>query len=96
MEKITGSQNIQRIISEIEGLIQNYTSIPEDLRISNGNVAVCIIDEDGAISGKLFGSNKIRSRESFKVAWIKASQVWITGFKTGEYEKLVYSNQINE
>jgi len=86
----------ERIISEIVELIPDYSSDPEDFGISNGNVAICIINEDGLVSGRLFGNNKIRSRESFKVAWTKASQVWITGFKTGEYETLVYSNQINE
>jgi len=86
----------ERIISEIVELIPDYSSDPEDFGISNGNVAICIINENGLVSGRLFGNNKIRSRESFKVAWTKASQVWITGFKTGEYETLVYSNQINE
>ncbi len=89
-------QSVERIISEIVELIPDYTSDPEDYGISNGNVAICIINEDGLVSGRLFGNNKIRSRESYKVAWTKASQVWITGFKTGEYETLVYSNQINE
>lgn len=89
-------QSAERIISEIVELIPDYIAIPDDLSISNGNVAICIINEDGLVSGRLFGNNKIRSRESFKVAWTKASQVWITGFKTGEYETLVYNNQINE
>ena len=86
----------ERIIAEIEELIPNYTANAEDLIISNGNVAVCIINEDGVVNGKIFGHNKIRSRESYMVAYKKASQVWITGYKTGEYEKLVYANQINE
>jgi len=96
MENSLSQQSAERIISEIMDLIPEYTSIPDDLIISNGNVAICIINEGGLVSGKLFGSNKIRSRESFKIAWIKASQVWITGLKTGEFEKQVYSNQINE
>ena len=96
MENSLSQQSAERIISEIMDLIPEYTSIPDDLIISNGNVAICIINEEGLVSGKLFGSNKIRSRESFKIAWIKASQVWITGLKTGEFEKQVYSNQINE
>lgn len=89
-------QSIESIIFEIGELVPHYTSNPDDLSISNGNVAVCIIDEEGVVSGKIFGTNRIRSRESFRVAWIKASQVWITGFKTGEYETLVYSRQIDE
>jgi hypothetical protein len=35
--------------------------------------------------------NKIR--ESFRVAWTKASQVWITGMKTGEYEKKIFNSE---
>jgi uncharacterized protein GlcG (DUF336 family) len=96
MEKMHNQQSIERIVSEIGELIPQYTSNPDDLSISNGNVAVCIMDEEGVVSGKIFGSNKIRSRESFRVAWTKASQVWITGYKTGEYETLVYSGQIDE
>ena len=96
MEKTNKLQIIEHIISEIAELIPDYIAIPDDLSISNGNVAICIIDEDGVVSGKLYGSNKIRSRESFRVAWTKASQVWITGFKTGEFETLVYGKKINE
>ncbi len=90
------TQSIQRIISEIEKLIPDYIANPDDLSISNGNVAICIIDDEGQVTGKLFGSNKNRFRESYRVAWTKASQVWITGYKTGEYEKLVYAGQIDE
>jgi glc operon protein GlcG len=69
----------------------------EDKAVSNGNVAVCIIDEAGGVFGKVFAhNNKIRARESFRVAWVKASQVWLTGMKTGEYEKKVYSGELSE
>jgi uncharacterized protein GlcG (DUF336 family) len=44
----------------------------------------------------MFGPDKIRQRNVFRIAWIKASQVWITGLKTGEYEKLVYAGKIDE
>lgn len=96
MKKDHISVSIDRIISEIIELIPEYIANKDDFSISNGNVAICIIDESGTVSGKLFGSNKIRFRESYRIAWIKASQVWITGFKTGEYEKLVFANKINE
>lgn len=88
--------DLELIIAEIAVLIPEYTAIPDDKSISDGNVALCIIGEDGSVSGKLFGSNKIRSRESFRVAWTKASQVHLTGYKTGEYETLVYSGQLDE
>ncbi|HEV7620628.1 MAG TPA: hypothetical protein VGO09_02780, partial [Flavisolibacter sp.] len=31
-----------------------------------------------------------------KIAWIKASQVWITGVKTGAYERMVFNKEIEE
>ncbi|MFY9154269.1 MAG: hypothetical protein WAO52_19770, partial [Prolixibacteraceae bacterium] len=50
---------------------------------------------NGRIYGKVFGSDKLRCRESFRIASTKASQVWITGMKTNDYEKLVFSDQID-
>ena len=69
---------------------------PLDQKIANGNVAVCIIDEQGNIYGKLFGENRVRSKQSYQVAWTKASQVYLTGVKTGEYERMVFTKEIEE
>ena len=44
----------------------------------------------------MFGTNKPRLRQSYKVAWTKASQVWLTGVKTGEYERMVFNNEVEE
>jgi uncharacterized protein GlcG (DUF336 family) len=88
--------SIRKIIIEVEGLIPEYMNNPQDKSISNGTAALCIIDKDGNVYGKIFGEDKIRSRQSFRVAWTKASQVWITGMKTGEFEKKVFNNEINE
>ncbi|WP_033412145.1 GlcG/HbpS family heme-binding protein [Segetibacter koreensis] len=90
------SQTIEKIIKEAESLIPHYMQNEEDKRIANGNVSICIIDPDGKIYGRMYGTNKIRSRESFRVAWTKASQVHITGMKTGEYEKLAFNNELDE
>jgi len=90
------TNKIEEIISAIENLIPEYMKNTADSGISNGNVALCIIDEEGKVFGKLFGKDKIRSRYSYKIAWTKASQVWITGTKTGEFEKLVFTKQIDE
>lgn len=89
-------EKIYKLIAAVEMLIPEYMANPVDRNISGGNWAICIIDEDNNVFGKLFGTDKINSRRSYKIAWIKASQVWITGYKTGEYEKLVYSGQIDE
>jgi glc operon protein GlcG len=93
----TSQDRIIRLIKKLEELIPLYMKNNEEKSISNGNVAVCIIDEAGGVYGKVFVNNdKIRARESFRVAWIKASQVWLTGMKTGEYEKKVYSGELSE
>jgi uncharacterized protein GlcG (DUF336 family) len=89
-------EQIALALSAIEELIPQYLQIDEDKRISNGNVAICIIDEDGAVYGRMYGEDKPRRRQSYKVAWTKASQVWLTGVKTGEYEKLVFNNIVDE
>ncbi|NBB21283.1 hypothetical protein GVN20_18100 [Runella sp. CRIBMP] len=87
---------IPKIFDAIEKLIPLYMEIPEEKCISNGNLAVCIIDEDGQVHGKMFGTNKARLRQSYKIAWIKASQVWLTGVKTGEYERMVFNKEVAE
>ena len=84
------------LFNAIEKLIPCYMEIPEDICISNGNLAVCIIDEQGVVHGKMFGTNKPRLRQSYRVAWTKASQVWLTGVKTGEYERMVFTKEVGE
>lgn len=96
METKAPLNTIQKIFKAIENLIPIYMEIPEDKCISNGNLAVCIIDEDGQVHGKMFGTNNVRLRQSYRVAWTKASQVWLTGVKTGEYERMVFNNEVDE
>jgi glc operon protein GlcG len=85
-----------QIIAAVVALVPEYLANPDDCNISGGNWAICIIDEDNNVSGKFFGNDKVQGRQSFKIAWIKASQSWITGYKTGEYEKLVYSGIVDD
>ena len=87
---------INQLIVEIEKLIPVFMQNEDDRAKANGNVTFCIIDNDGFVSGKIFGTDKIRGREAFRVAWTKASQVWITGMPTGEFEKQVFNNEIQE
>jgi len=86
---------IEKLISTIEELVPVYMAIPEDYAKANGVASLCIIDEAGQIYGKVFGTDKLRGRDSFRIAWTKASQVWITGIKTNDYEKLVFADQID-
>ena len=90
------TSTISRLFDAIEKLIPGYMNNPEDQCISNGNLAACIIDEQGLAHGKMFGTDKPRLRQSYKVAWTKASQVWLTGVKTGEYEKMVFNKEVGE
>jgi uncharacterized protein GlcG (DUF336 family) len=87
---------VSKIFAELENLIPVYMKNPADKNIANGNVAVCIIDENGTVHGRLFGQDKPRLRQSYKLAWTKASQVWLTGVKTGEYEKMVFNKLVAE
>jgi uncharacterized protein GlcG (DUF336 family) len=87
---------VDRLFEAIENLLPDYMEDPADKNISNGNVAACIIDKDGNVFGKMFGTNKPRLRQSYKVAWTKASQVWLTGVRTGEYERMVFNKQVEE
>ena len=87
---------IAGIIDEAEQLIPEYMQNEEDRKKAKGGIAICIIDQEGCVHGKMFGEDRIMSRERYRVAWMKASQVWITGIKTGEYERLAFNNEIDE
>jgi len=89
-------ENIKKLIAEIEALVPEYFANPEDMNISKGNWALCIIDEDNNMYGKLFGIDKVQARQSSKIAWIKATQVWITGYKTMEFEELVFAGKLDD
>lgn len=97
MEPNLVAARIAKILKAIESLIPEYLADPLDLQISQDNVAVCIIDAQGNVYGKLFAGNgdKLRQRECYRVAWTKASQVWITGIRTFEFEKQVFTGQID-
>lgn len=89
-------QLIEDIIVAVEKRMPDFAAIEEDRKRNEGNCALCMIDETGAVYGKMFGTDKIRQRNSFRIAWTKASQVWITGIKTGEYERMVFTGQIDD
>jgi glc operon protein GlcG len=86
---------IEKLLVNIEELVPVYMAIPDDYIKSKGVASVCIISEDGRIYGKIFGADKLRGRDSFKIAWTKANQVWITGYQTNEYERLIFTGKID-
>jgi uncharacterized protein GlcG (DUF336 family) len=88
-------QVINRMFESISAQIPSYKNSETDWSISQGNVSVCIIDDDGNIYGKIWGNDKLKGRRFYDVAYRKASQVWITGYATNEYERLVFSDKIN-
>ena len=95
MMQVNNKQIIQSLFQLIEELIPEFSKNPLDA-FAKGNVAVCVIDSDGSVSGKIWGDDKITGRNFYKNAWVKASQVWITGMKTGEYEKRLYNDEFKE
>ena len=86
---------IHNLFSKVEQLLPTYLQNKEDERIANGNCAACVIDEEGMVYGRLYGTYKIRARESFRIAWTKASQVWLTGMKTSEFEKKFFNGEVD-
>lgn len=92
--EITGI--VTALIDKVEKLIPLYLQEEEERKKAKGGIAICVIDQEGSVYGRMFGDDKIMARERYRTAWIKASQVWITGIKTGEYERLVYNGEIDE
>lgn len=86
---------INKLFDSLSAQIPACQRSEADWSISKGNVAVCLIDDAGNIYGKIWGDDKVSGRSFYDVAYRKASQVWITGYKTGEYERLVFSDQLN-
>ena len=86
---------INTIFEMLEGEVAGYKNAAEDWSISQGNAAICIITKDGKVYGKVFGNDQMKQRKFFGIAWQKASQVWITGYKTGDYERVVFGGNMN-
>lgn len=94
MKNESTSKLIDAIIEKIGELLPIYLQDPADMAISGGIAAVVLIEEDGTVNAKIFGESKLKGRDCFRVAWTKASQTWITGMKTGEFEKKIFSGEL--
>ena len=75
MEAKTLTTLIQTLIATVEKRIPEYLAVDADRKLNEGNCALCIVDEAGGVHGKMFGTDKIRQRRCFHIAWTKASQV---------------------
>lgn len=90
----TTQEIAEKLFVEIERLLPKYGAVPEDARINDGNVAVIAIGPAGDVHGRFFGRDRVRQRDTAGTAWKKASQVWLTGVATGEYERRVYNGEV--
>ncbi|WP_394748845.1 hypothetical protein [Spongiimicrobium salis] len=86
---------INALFNALENEVKTYETSPEDWNICQGNVAVCLITDDGDSYGRFFGHDKLLQRASYATAYKKASQVWITGYHTNDYEKMVFDGQVD-
>ncbi len=84
-----------QLIAEIEKRIPECMKNPEDRDNSQGNVTLMIITEGGQIFGRMFGDNNSRRRGTCRIAWQKATQVWMTAQATGQFEKQVYGKDVD-
>ena len=84
------------ISDEVARLLVEVLKAPEDFKASDGNCALCIMNAAGETSMRLYGNNPVRQRQTAFNAHKKALQVWLTGYATGTFEKLVYTDQVSE
>jgi glc operon protein GlcG len=64
--------------------------------MSGGNAAFAVIDGNGLVRGRIFGTNKAKARWCFGIVNRKVIQVWSTGYATGRFEELVYGGQLDD
>jgi len=83
------------IADEVGRLLPQILLVPEEMQISNGNCVLCIMNTAGDTVTRMYGNNPIRQRQVAQVATKKALQVWLTGYATGAYEKLVYNGELD-
>lgn len=87
---------IDQFVAEVEKLFPEYRNNPIDAQISQGGGALVVIDADGYVYGRIFGDNPRRGREVFDIAHKKATQVWLTGYATGDFERKIFAGELDE
>jgi glc operon protein GlcG len=85
----------QNLFLAMDSLIPKFLENPDDFAIAEGNVCCLIMDEEGNVVGKHWGTDRVKQRKSAQVGWQKVMQVWLTDTPTGTYEEKVYSKQMN-
>jgi glc operon protein GlcG len=94
MNQSSAAAQVDALIEAITRLVPEFSAQPRN-SFSGGNVALCIIDANQQVRGRMFGTDKLAMRKVFHTAWTKASQVWITGMKTHDYEQKVFNGEID-
>lgn len=84
------------IADEVGQLLTEVLKTPEDYKASEGNCALCIMNAAGETCMRLYGTNPVKQRQTAFNAHKKALQVWLTGYATGTFETMVYTNKISE
>lgn len=85
----------QQLFAAMDFLIPQFLENPNDFGIAQGNLCCLVMDESGNVVGKHWGDDKVKQRNSAKVAWQKVMQVWLTDTPTYTYEQQVYAKQKN-
>lgn len=62
---------IHQVIEQIDKQITSYQNSEADWKISQGNVAVCIIDETGNIFGKIWGMTNYKGENIMMLPIVK-------------------------
>jgi uncharacterized protein GlcG (DUF336 family) len=86
----------ERLLEEIARLLPEFLRDPVDAQMSGGNAAAAVIDEQGRVRGRIFGTDKAKGRWCFGIVNRKVIQVWSTGYATGRFEELVYRGQLDD
>ena len=84
------------IADEVARVLPEILKAPEDFQGNEGNCALCIMNAAGDTCMRLYGNNPARQRQVAQYAHKKALQVWLTGYATGTFETLIYTNQLSE
>ena len=85
-----------RLVTHVADLYPEYAREPLDTQWHHGNAAVLVLDADGSVHGRVFGTDREIGQKCFQVAARKALQVWRTGYHTGRFEELVYAGKLDE
>lgn len=95
MDQSGSNTQIDAFIAAVERLLPGFLADPIDMAMQDGNCSLMIVEENGRIYGRMFGTDHVKQRGTCRIAWQKCTQVWMTGIATGRFEELVFSKQLD-